>query len=648
MSKKFSAVLQIGGAIASSLPGAFAQVNRGTATISRSIAQLSQQQRQLNTELARMSQAGPPSPARYLAAKRELDVLNAQVDALRRRKKLADQVADARSATIDKAGKLGGAVVGAAVAAAPVGAAIKNTAGFDYQMQLIGNTADMSADQVHKLRQAIIATGKATGQSAESIQKGLGFLIAAGLDDPAQAQKFIGAIGKTATASNADVEDLAKMVFTLNDTLKISPEGMQQAIDSLAQAGKDGNVELKDMARVLPSLGASFAAMKMGGREAAATMGAALQIARKGTDSADKAATNMDNFMSKIISPETRKKAAAMGLDIVKVLEDAQKTGKNPFEEAMLAVTKVTKGGDQKLIGDLFQDTEVQKFIRPMIQNWSKYKEIKANALAADGTVERDFTKMRDTSMQRMTEINNAVDRLSIAIGSLFAGKAGEGAKGLADQIEAVSAWIEQNRELVITGAKVAATLAGVGIAVRAGSMAFSAAGAAWGVAQQAFAAAPAVLSVLTSGLRLAGGAVMFVGRALLMNPIGLAVTAIAGAAYLVYKNWEPLKQFFADLWDGITAKFDAAVNYMSRKIDYLKSLPGRLYDGVFGGSSTPAPSAPVAPAAPVPVPAMASRGNTQYHVTVNQAPGQSPAATAAAVAAKLGGPRALGAQLHD
>ena len=30
------------------------------------------------------------------------------------------------------------------------------------------------------------------------------------------------------------------------------------------------------------------------------------------------------------------------------------------------------------------------------------------------------------------------------------------------------------------------------------------------------------------------------------MNPIGLVITAIAGAAYLIYRYWEPIKGFFS------------------------------------------------------------------------------------------------------
>lgn len=46
--------------------------------------------------------------------------------------------------------------------------------------------------------------------------------------------------------------------------------------------------------------------------------------------------------------------------------------------------------------------------------------------------------------------------------------------------------------------------------------------------------------------------AVMAVGRAMLANPIGLAIAVIAGGAYLIIKHWEPIKAFFSRLWDTV------------------------------------------------------------------------------------------------
>ncbi|HAF2714403.1 TPA: phage tail tape measure protein [Salmonella enterica subsp. enterica serovar Muenchen] len=56
----------------------------------------------------------------------------------------------------------------------------------------------------------------------------------------------------------------------------------------------------------------------------------------------------------------------------------------------------------------------------------------------------------------------------------------------------------------------------------------------------------------LLRGLMVAGRAILFIGRALMMNPIGLLITGIAVAAFLIYRYWEPIKGFFTRLWTGI------------------------------------------------------------------------------------------------
>lgn len=55
-------------------------------------------------------------------------------------------------------------------------------------------------------------------------------------------------------------------------------------------------------------------------------------------------------------------------------------------------------------------------------------------------------------------------------------------------------------------------------------------------------------------GLSLAGKAVFVLGRALLLNPVGLLVTGIGVAAYLIYKNWDKVKAAFSAGWNWLKA----------------------------------------------------------------------------------------------
>ncbi|WVM93485.1 hypothetical protein ULG90_06050 [Halopseudomonas pachastrellae] len=71
--------------------------------------------------------------------------------------------------------------------------------------------------------------------------------------------------------------------------------------------------------------------------------------------------------------------------------------------------------------------------------------------------------------------------------------------------------------------------------------------------------------------LKAVGTAFMWLGRALLLNPIGLAITLLVTAGWLLYKNWDGviggLKALWADLgrgakaiWAEITTAFDGGI----------------------------------------------------------------------------------------
>ena len=81
------------------------------------------------------------------------------------------------------------------------------------------------------------------------------------------------------------------------------------------------------------------------------------------------------------------------------------------------------------------------------------------------------------------------------------------------------------------------------------------------------------VFKMLTSPFKALGSAVMWIGRMFLLvgrmmmaNPIILAITLLATAAYLIYKNWEPIKGFFIDLWASITNGAQALWTSISAK----------------------------------------------------------------------------------
>jgi len=76
----------------------------------------------------------------------------------------------------------------------------------------------------------------------------------------------------------------------------------------------------------------------------------------------------------------------------------------------------------------------------------------------------------------------------------------------------------------------------------------------------------------LTRGLAMAGRGVAILGRALLLNPIGLAVTVIAGAAFLIWKNWSKIGPALKAFWGGIK-------NAASKAWGGIKAVAGTVFD---------------------------------------------------------------------
>lgn len=120
--------------------------------------------------------------------------------------------------------------------------------------------------------------------------------------------------------------------------------------------------------------------------------------------------------------------------------------------------------------------------------------------------------------------------------------------------------------------AAAASTRAGIASAMSSIASSAASAGQAVLAAARNFTVAGA-LSTAANGFRALGTAILGAGRAALafaFSPIGIALLAIAGAAYLIYSNWEQVGPFFEGLWAQIQAAFAAAWAMISPALDAL------------------------------------------------------------------------------
>jgi TP901 family phage tail tape measure protein len=297
-----------------------------------------------------------------------------------------------------------------------LGAPIQAAANFETALEDIGQKAGIPVDQLGALGDRIKQVAKDTNTSAMQIAAGVDALVGRGVDiDTA----LIAAepIGKAATAYRASAEDLAAASQSAVDNLKVPAAQIETALDMMAQAGKEGAFELRDMAQYFPALGAAYQGLGQEGTGAVADLAAALQVVRKGTGDSASAATNLQNVLQKIYAPATVKKFGDRGVDIFVEMEKAAKRGLTPIE-AIAEITNKTLDGDLSKLGFLFEDAQVQAGMRALIQNMDEFRAIREKTLKAQGVVMEDYERRIRTAAGAQARWAASIEHLNVILGT--------------------------------------------------------------------------------------------------------------------------------------------------------------------------------------------------------------------------------------
>lgn len=112
-------------------------------------------------------------------------------------------------------------------------------------------------------------------------------------------------------------------------------------------------------------------------------------------------------------------------------------------------------------------------------------------------------------------------------------------------------AYVAAQKAAALTGARRGA--AGIGAYAARRGPAGIAVDAAKGLKGMGLAAVQAGVGAVTGSFKGLLGIVKLVSRAMFMNPMGLAITVMAGAALLVIKYWQPISAFFTGFWQSFT-----------------------------------------------------------------------------------------------
>lgn len=433
----------------------------------------------------------------------------------------------------------------------------------------------------------IVAAG---GQSGIARDELLGFAESAakmGVAFDITAEQAGDMMAKWRTAfkmGQSDVVKLADKINFLGNTTAASAPLISDVVTRIGPLGSVGGVASGEIA----ALGASLVGS-----------GVTSEIA----------ATGIKNLILALVSGESATKSqneafAALGLNAVDMAKYMQKDARGAILSVLEAVQRLDKEQQASIMAELFGKESISA-IAPLLSNLDALKtnfDAVSNASKYAGSMEKEFQTRAETTANAMELMNNSIYRTKVAIGQGLLPAIAPVASVVADAATAVGNFATEYPNL--TGAVLGGTGALFGVAAAASAFmwalngarlalfgaktAFGIAGAAlgkyniliktgtaltygWNLAGRLFNSGLAITGSMFKGL---GVGAMKLWGVLLANPwIALATVAV-GAAWMIYKNWDTVKEWFTTLWD------DPALA-LQQFCDGVKSKLGEAYDWI-------------------------------------------------------------------
>ena len=584
--KKLNAIITIGGEVAGSLRTAIGSTTSQLSKIGSEIQRVKKQQSMLGESIRTFGSMGKNVDnlrARYSGVTDELNRLTRAQEKLNHVEKLRQNNADIRSGS---AKVLGGAMAASATMIVPVKLAIdfessmadvkKVFSGTDAQFKTITNEVlkmstvlPMAATDIAK----IVASGAQSGIAANELTKFAESAVKMGVAFDVSAEEAGQSMAEMRTAfkmSQDEVITLADKINFLGNSTPAAAKGIMEIVQRIGPLGEVGGFASGSIA----ALGATMRGM-----------GVQEEIA----------ATGIKNMMLALIAGESATKSQRnamidLGLDSEEVAKSMQKDAEGTTLKILELIKALPKEKQGAMLATLF-GKESLSAIAPLLTNMGALEEnLKkvGDATKYAGSMNDEYKARAETTANNIILFKNKIAELGISIGSvllpplnIFLGKMGA-------VIDKVSAWSKANPELSSTLTKVAVGavavvggIAAVALAVTTVIGPIALAISSFSVLGSSAGTSIGLLTKMITPIKMIGTAFSVVGKAMLANPMVLAIVAIvavvAGAAYLIYKNWEPIKGFFSNLWSGVKGAFSSAWNgikgVVGTGIEFIKGV---------------------------------------------------------------------------
>ncbi|EEQ3943606.1 TPA: phage tail tape measure protein, partial [Escherichia coli] len=554
-----------------------------------------QKMRELGGELKRHGISLTGSDNTIQQAIRRTEQYNNQLERERQALARVTRARERYSRAQETAGKLktGGALaIGAAAAGGyAAGRFLQPAIGFGKEMSRVQalTRIDKNSPQFKALREQALKLGSETPFTASDAASGQSFLAMAGFT-PQAIQAALPGVLNMALAGGVELGETADIGSNILTQFNLTADQMDRVGDTLTAAFTRTNTDLRALGETMKYTGPVAAKLGISLEEAAAMAGMLASNGLRGSD----AGTAMRASLSRLASPP---KAAADALKELGVSVADARGKMRPMEDVLLDLYKATQKYGQVDQVSFFKDIAGEEAfvgLQTLVAaaGSGELQKLTRELQGARGEVDRVAKVMADNLDGDLKNLDSAWEGLRIRISDLVDGPLRSVTQWLTRVLEKITSLAQAHpvltRQLLIAGGALLAMTATIRslslvIGVLYGKLATLRLG--FDILTRSMNVVrvlPALWGMLTGSVSLLGGAI-----GALFSPVGLIVAALAGAAVLIWKYWDPIRAFFAGVFSGIMERltplretferfgpvFDAIGSGISQVFNWFKSL---------------------------------------------------------------------------
>lgn len=497
-----------------------------------------------------------------LTLKADVSSLEASLKGVKQQlKQLGDETTSSMNGLKDAATKVGTVLATAFAVDKLVGfgkEVVGVTADFSDSMLTVQALSGATGEEFEQLKNLAMEMGRTTAHSATSASDALGYMALAGWDT-SQMMSALPSVLSLASAGQLELATASDIVTDTMSMFKMEATEAGRASDVFAKVQASTNTNVEMLGEAMKYAGATASAFGLDIEQTSAMLGV---MANSGIK-ASSAGTSLKSILSRLAAPT---KEVQNGFDTLGVsLLDSN--GKMKNLETLLPEIQRAMGGlseaQQVQVAKQIAGSEAMSGFLAIVNGATTDLPDLTQALYdAGGFAEQTANTMESGLGGAIRTVQSAWEGFKLKLGEKIEPALTDMLQKLADVINnlipKVTEFWQKYGDLITALAAGVATFTAVVTVGKAVTSTFTLMKTAIN-ALKTIKSVGQMFSVATSAISGIMGC----------NPIVLAVAAavaaLAAIAVVVIKNWEPIKEFFINLWDNVCKAFESTVEWLKQ-----------------------------------------------------------------------------------